>query len=92
MSNTKCEYQRTFVAGSSRRATSVELDDGFFDVAIYTSSWDARCVSIVEANQLKSNLGICICFNTRDKEGLRDKHDIVLNNYLRPLKNMVLSI
>jgi hypothetical protein len=81
MTSFKSEFRRAFIAGASQRDTSADLAAGSFDVAIYTSSWDARSISITDAKHLKSTLGICILFNTRDKAGLRDKHDAALNKF-----------
>jgi hypothetical protein len=83
MNTLKAEFRQGFIAGVSRSSRNTEIASGTFDVIILTSSWDARCLSIAAGDKLQAEYGLGIFFDARDKMGLRDKHDQVLNQFLK---------
>lgn len=83
MSEVRTKFRKAFIHGVSKRSDNVEeLTGDDVDVVIVTSSWDARSISITKSRKMSAKLGIGIFFDTKDKRGLRDRHDPVLLNFL----------
>ena len=81
------KHKHGHIAATSCSSNNVsELCDGSFDLAVFTSSWDRRCVSVCNASALQYQYGILVLFDTRDKSGLRDTHDPKLLEYLNNRK------
>jgi len=75
-------FRQGYLDGRSRKSnTPGEILDEPFDLTISASSWDARSLCITEAKKISSSLGITVFFDARDKKGLRDKHDQVLESF-----------
>jgi len=63
-----------------------------YDLLVLASSWDARCLSITECAELKSMLCLALFFDTRDKKGLRDKHDRQIESFSKRTSREYLPI
>lgn len=75
-------YRQAHLAGSSQRAPAVPgLVDGEYDLLVMTSSWDSRCLCLLDAD-LQAKHGIGIYFQNRGKRGLRDVHDPLVREFL----------
>jgi hypothetical protein len=78
------EYRQRHILGSSFKSDEAgELLSDKFDLMVLVSSWDTRCISIVEGDDLHAKYGVTMYFNARDNKGLRDKHDLLLENFCK---------
>ncbi len=59
-----------------------DVYQGTFDLLIVTSSWDKRCISITESDDISAKYGVVLLFSDRDDLGLRDKHDPILREFV----------
>lgn len=72
------------LTGQSYSSASVQdLLDGYFDLALVVSSWDARCQCIQDAVNLRVAHAILVLFEARDAKGCRDSHDRALEDFCR---------
>ena len=75
----KSEWRHGYLYGSSERSESVrDSVHGQFDFALLSSSWDKRCLSVIEADKLRATRCIVFLPSLRDDLGLRDRHDPLL--------------
>ncbi|MCH8043055.1 MAG: hypothetical protein IID44_04990 [Planctomycetes bacterium] len=73
------EFRHGFLRGKSRRSESVpDLARGEFDYALFSSSWDKRCLSVTCATELRAANCSVVIPDLRDVSGLMDKHDPLL--------------
>lgn len=85
-------FRQAFLDGSSQRAESVgEVAHGRYDLVVMTSSWDARSVSLVEA-QIEAAHGIGVFFSNRGVLGFRDEHDPQVSAFLEQCCGQVAAI
>lgn len=67
------------LSGESFKAGSTEaLLEKNYDVAIFVSSWEERCLCFANADDWTAESTILILFTDRDSAGARDKHDAIL--------------
>jgi hypothetical protein len=75
-------YRQAHLQGESQRASEVPgLVDGEYDLLVMTSSWDSRCLCLLDAD-IRATAGIGVYFENRGKLGLRDVHDPKVHAYL----------
>ena len=75
-------FRQGYLEGKSTSGNCVRsLIRGIYDLAIFTSSWDSRCICICDACEAQSRYGLLILFEGRDSVGLREKHDKRLIEY-----------
>ena len=76
------EFSENYLKGRSYSSNDVKtLIEGHFDLIIMSSTWDRRCVCIIE-NDLSADYSIMLKFKLRDEYGLQDDHDEKIYNYL----------
>jgi hypothetical protein len=76
-------FRQAYLQGESRSSGRVDdLASGKYDLLIATSSWDRRCVSLLEA-EISAAHGIGVFFENRGKLGLRDEHDPAIESFLK---------
>ena len=80
--------QGTSVSG----AVPNELLCGEYDLFLTASSWDSRCISIVTATEVRAKKSILLLFDVRDTVGLRDRHDVVLQDFCKKASSELLTI
>ena len=72
-----------FLSGAAYRVEDVsDWIAGDFDIGLFASSWDRRCVCIAGAAKFSCSSSLLLLFDARDREGLRDMHDPLLVDYL----------
>jgi hypothetical protein len=76
-------YRQANLDGTSRRAErAADLVGGEYDLLVMTSSWDSRCLCLLEV-EVRARHGIGVFFENRGRLGLRDLHDPLIHEYLR---------
>lgn len=82
------ECRHGFLYGRSERSGSVRnVVHGQFDFALLSSSWDKRCLSVIEAERLQAAHCTVFLPELRDDLGLRDKHDPLLVGFASAIGN-----
>ena len=78
----RSSFSKGYMRGCSYRATAPgNLLHDRYDLMLVASSWDARCLSITEAGDLRSRVCIFLDFEQRDQRGLRDRHDPLVGEF-----------
>lgn len=85
-------YRQGYIEGKSERITTYASLKESYDLILVASSWDSRSISITEARDVRAELSIVLLFDTRDEEGLRDRHDISLQSYCRDVSKDVVLV
>lgn len=80
-------YAASFVSNSIS-----DINYQKYDMAIITSSWDPRCLNITELNLSNFPTSILILFDDKDENGLREKHDRRLEEYLSERSEEIIKI
>lgn len=76
-------HRQGYLTGESRCGEDVcTLTTGQYDLAIVSPSWDRRCLSLTGGDDLHAKYGIVLLYEARDRQGLRNKHDKILLEYI----------
>jgi hypothetical protein len=77
-------FRDGYISGESMQATSVsDVANGHFDVALFASSWDSRCLCVTGSSGLRAERAIVLLFTQKDSLGFRLKHDEQLLSYVK---------
>ena len=70
------DFRHAWLSGTSQESDSVHelVNGGEFDVLLTSSSWDARCLCLVEC-EIHARRALGIFFTNRGTGRLRDQHD-----------------
>lgn len=75
-------FRQGYLKGTSVKSNyPTQLLRGDYDLILLTSSWDARCVSITQCEELTTTLSLALFFDVRDRNGLRDRHDPQIESF-----------
>jgi hypothetical protein len=91
--NKESDFQHSFLQAKSYSSKTVgELIQGEFDFALFSLSWDNRCISITQANKLKATYSCLLIPELRDKAGIMNNHEPILREYSKKIgKNSVIN-
>jgi hypothetical protein len=86
-------FSMSGIQASSHSAESL-LDVSFndYDVLILTSSWDNRCKILTNSTLKKIPVCICLVFDDKDNDGIRDENDIILLKYAESISNKCYTV
>jgi len=79
-------------AVSYKADTASEVKFDHYDLVIITSSWDSRCLTLIDSPLKEVPYAILLTFDDKDPNGVRDKNDSILENYCSHISSVMFTI